>query len=435
MPRRSGPRKRSRRCWRTGEGPRVSGQAGVWRRGAGGVHRTGRARWQSLPALLGTGRGRRARRYGDRDQGSGFVEANPATGQLTTKFLENPQTPFSELKIHLNGGPRAPIDNPATCGPAVTTARLYAVERARDHPGRLVGARGWRRDAVVVLRRGGLRGRAGPGAGFCGGDGHAAGRRVQRVHDEPLPPRPRTVRQGHPDPHPAGAAGDALKRRALRWTAGRRGNCPESSKIGTTRVASGAGSHPFEIEGTVYLTGPHDGAPFGLSIVTHAVAGPYNLGLVVVRARIDVDPTDSTLTVTTDETGPYALPQIIFGVPLRLQRITVDIDRPGFMFNPTDCGAAADPAAARSPVASRRSRVSQARSRSGAARVWSSNRSSRSRRVGGPVERVGRASTRSCPTPRVGRQRGEHREGQSRTPQTAPVAVDDVAESVRCGAV
>ena len=117
------------------------------------------------------------------------------------------------------------------------------------------------------------------------------------------------------------------------------GSCPESSKIGTTRVASGAGSHPFEIEGDVYLTGPYRGAPFGLSVVTHAVAGPFNLGLVVVRARIQVDPENSTLRVTTDETGPYAVPQIIFGVPLRLQRITVDIDRPNFMFNPTNCSA------------------------------------------------------------------------------------------------
>ncbi len=119
----------------------------------------------------------------------------------------------------------------------------------------------------------------------------------------------------------------------------RSGHCPESSKIGTTRVASGAGSHPFEIGGNVYLTTGYGGAPFGLSVVTNAVAGPFNLGLVVVRARIQVDPQTSALTITTDETGPYAVPQIIFGVPLRLQRITVDIDRPGFMFNPTNCKA------------------------------------------------------------------------------------------------
>ena len=117
------------------------------------------------------------------------------------------------------------------------------------------------------------------------------------------------------------------------------GTCPEASKIGTTRVASGAGSHPFEIEGNVYLTEKYDGAPFGLSIVTHAVAGPFNLGLVIVRARIAVNPENSSLTITTDETGPYAIPQILDGVPLRLQRVTVDIDRPDFMFNPTSCEA------------------------------------------------------------------------------------------------
>ncbi len=67
----------------------------------------------------------------------------------------------------------------------------------------------------------------------------------------------------------------------------------------------GAGSHPFEIEGNgVVSTASYEGAPFGLSIVTPAVAGPFNLGLVVVRARIDVNPENSTLTVTTDETGP-----------------------------------------------------------------------------------------------------------------------------------
>jgi hypothetical protein len=117
------------------------------------------------------------------------------------------------------------------------------------------------------------------------------------------------------------------------------GTCPEASKIGAVRVASGAGSHPFEIEGSVYLTKSYAGAPFGLSIVTDAVAGPFNLGKVIVRARINVDPTSSALTVTTDETGSYAVPQILDGVPLRLKKITVNIDRPDFMFNPTSCAA------------------------------------------------------------------------------------------------
>ena len=97
-------------------------------------------------------------------------------------------------------------------------------------------------------------------------------------------------------------------------------------------VAAGPGGHPFYEKGSLYLTGPYRGAPFGLSIVVPTVAGPFNLGNVVVRARIDVDPGTTALTVTSD-----ALPQIIDGIPLRLRTANVTVDRPGFIFNPTNC--------------------------------------------------------------------------------------------------
>ena len=86
--------------------------------------------------------------------------------------------------------------------------------------------------------------------------------------------------------------------------------------------------------GRVYLTGPYAGAPFGLTIVVPAVAGPFNLGNVVVRSRIDIDPGTSALTVTS---GP--LPQFLDGIPLRIKTLNVTVDRPGFTFNPTNCGA------------------------------------------------------------------------------------------------
>ena len=270
---------------------------------------------------------------------AGKTEANPATGQLTTVFEDNPQTPFSELKIHLNGGPRAPIDTPTVCGPAVTTADFtpwsaggitpegLSVAGTPDvTPSSFFDVQGC--SSPPLLKPGFLAGTVTPQAGqfsaftlnFSRQDREQFVKGIQ-VHTPP------------------GLLGMLSSVQLCEEPAADAGTCPEASKIGTTRVASGAGSHPFEIEGTIYLTGPHDGAPFGLSIVTPAVAGPFNLGLVVVRARIAVDPVNSTLTVTTDETGPYALPQILDGVPLRLQRITADIDRPGFMFNPTNCGA------------------------------------------------------------------------------------------------
>jgi hypothetical protein len=275
---------------------------------------------------------------------AGKTEANPATGQLTTVFDENPQTPFSELKIHLNGGPRAPIDNPAVCGPAVTTTdftpwsspgttpapeSLSMAGTPDATPSSFFGVEGC--SSPPGLKPGFLAGTVTPLAGQFSAFTLNLSRqdREQYVKGIQLHTPPGLL---------AMLSSVTLCPEAQANDPSKYGECT-ASKIGTTRVASGAGSHPFEIEGNVYLTGLHNGAPFGLSIVTHAVAGPFNLGLVVVRARIDIDPENSTATITTDETGPYAVPQIIFGVPLRLKRVTVNIDRPGFMFNPTNCAA------------------------------------------------------------------------------------------------
>ena len=110
------------------------------------------------------------------------------------------------------------------------------------------------------------------------------------------------------------------------------GGCGEQSLIGHTEVAVGAGSHPFWVQGKVFLTGPYKGGPFGLSVVTPAQAGPLNLGDVIVRAAIHVNPNTGALSVTSDP-----LPQIIDGVPLRIKTVNVTIDKPGFMFDPTNC--------------------------------------------------------------------------------------------------
>ena len=84
----------------------------------------------------------------------------------------------------------------------------------------------------------------------------------------------------------------------------------------------------------MFLTGPYKGAPFGLAIVVPAVAGPFNLGNVVVRAAISVDPHTAQITVTSDP-----LPTILQGIPLQVRTVNVSIDRPGFIFNPTNCDA------------------------------------------------------------------------------------------------
>lgn len=98
-------------------------------------------------------------------------------------------------------------------------------------------------------------------------------------------------------------------------------------------AVAGLGPEPYtETGGRVYITGPYRGAPFGLEIVTPAIAGPFNLGTVTARSRLLIDPSDATVTIVSDP-----LPTQLRGIPLQLKRILVNVDRPSFEFNPTSC--------------------------------------------------------------------------------------------------
>jgi hypothetical protein len=108
-------------------------------------------------------------------------------------------------------------------------------------------------------------------------------------------------------------------------------SCPAGSHIGEVTVGAGAGPSPYYVSGDVYLTTPFRGSPFGLAVIVHAAAGPFDLGYVVVRGGIDVHDDGSVSTFTE----PF--PRIMQGIPLQLRDIRVNLDRPGFMFNPTDC--------------------------------------------------------------------------------------------------
>jgi hypothetical protein len=109
-------------------------------------------------------------------------------------------------------------------------------------------------------------------------------------------------------------------------------SCPASSLIGTTNVAAGPGGHPFHAVGRMYMAGPFKGAPLSLAAITPALAGPYDYGTVVVRVALHVDQADAHVTAISD-----TVPRIIGGIPLRLRSIRVNLDRPNFTINPTDC--------------------------------------------------------------------------------------------------
>ena len=109
-------------------------------------------------------------------------------------------------------------------------------------------------------------------------------------------------------------------------------SCPASSAIGTSNVAAGPGSHPFHALGKIFLAGPFKGAPLSLVAVTPALAGPYDYGTVVVRVALNIDPLDAHVIAVSD-----TVPSIIGGIPIRMRSIQVNIDKPNFTINPTNC--------------------------------------------------------------------------------------------------
>ena len=260
---------------------------------------------------------------------AGSVSADPATGRLTARFLENPQLPVSEVTVQLKGGPRAPLANPRQCGAASANADLSPWS-APMTPDANVGSPPF---AVDWDNAGGACPATLPFAPSLS----AGPVNVTAGHFTPFT---LTLQRGDRQQDlsrlqvrmPVGLLGMLSKVPLCAEPAAAQGTCGEASNIGSVHVAAGSGAHPLWVTGRVYLTGSYNGAPFGLSIVVPAVAGPFNLGNVVVRSRIDIDPNTSAVIVTSDP-----LPQFRDGVPLRIQTLNVAVDREGFLFNPTHC--------------------------------------------------------------------------------------------------
>jgi hypothetical protein len=259
------------------------------------------------------------------------ASVDPGTGRLTARFLENPQFPVNEVAVHLWGGPRAPLANPRQCGAASANADLTPWSSPVT-PDAIVGSPPFTVDwdgnggpcpatlpFAPTLVAGPIKLSAGGFSPFTltltrGDRQQDLGRLQVRL--------------------PAGLLGMLSKVSLCGEPQAAQGACGEASKVGTIWVAAGSGPHPLWVQGRVYLTGSYAGAPFGLSVVVPAVAGPFNLGNVVERSRIDIDPHTSAITITSDP-----LPQFLDGVPLRIQTLNVAVEREGFMFNPTNCEA------------------------------------------------------------------------------------------------
>jgi hypothetical protein len=300
---------------------------------------------------------------------AGRVELDPDTGRLTTTFDRSPQQPFEDFELHFFAGPRAPLRTPQLCGahrtdsvltpwsapaaPPVSYSERYAIDR-------------------------------GPGGGPCpasgaelpdafsfaaGTESPLAGAYSPLVINLSRPDGSRELSQLTLTPPPgllarlAGIpycpeAGIAAARSRQREGGGAEEqadpSCPAASRVGTVTVGAGAGPDPYYVRGAAYLAGPYQGAPLSLAIVTPAVAGPFDLGAVVVRSALYVNPATAQITAVSDP-----VPRILEGVPVDLRSVAVRLDHPGWGLNPTSCepsafaGAVADTLGGSAPLSSR----------------------------------------------------------------------------------
>jgi hypothetical protein len=262
----------------------------------------------------------------------GIVHPDPATGQLTTVFEGtpategNPQVPLREFKLHFKGGPRGVLATPSSCGTYQTHYEFTPWSGAAP----VVG------DTPMTIDQGCDTGGFAPklSAGTVNPSAGSFSPVVANVTRESGEQNLAGLEVAMPPGVLAKLAGVTVCSDAEAAT----GDCPAGSQVGATTVAAGPGPSPLWIPQpgkdptAVYLAGPYKDGPYSLVVKTPAQAGPFDLGNVVVRAAIHVDPETARVSVSSDP-----LPQILEGVPISYRTVHVDVDRPEFALNPTSC--------------------------------------------------------------------------------------------------
>lgn len=255
----------------------------------------------------------------------GQVTPAAGNGQLTATFDDVPQLPFSDFRLKLFGGPSAALANPLACGAANSTSQIgsYAGTSADPSSAFTVDANGEGGACppsppfTPSFEAGTTNPTAGGFSPFTLSISREDGQQAISSFTTQLP---------------AGLVGLLTSVPSCEGPQAAQGDCSPASQVGTATIAAGPGSLPLALSGPVYLTGPYEGAPYGLAVVVDASAGPFDLGRMVVRSRILLNPANLRLTIASD---PF--PQILGGVPLRLRAVSVNLDRPDFVLNPTDC--------------------------------------------------------------------------------------------------
>jgi hypothetical protein len=280
-------------------------------------------------------------RYGVNVRLIGHVFPNLSTGRLKVVVDENPQATFSSFQVHINGGPRGALTTPDTCGPHNTATTLTPWSGTADvHPSSdftlTEGAGGGPCPKTLAARpfspdvsTGTVKTKAGSFSPFELHITRPDGAQEIRKVEATLPPGLVAKLKGveycpQASIDAAGAQSGAAEIAHP--------SCPSNSQIGTVNIAAGSGPAPFNTKGKVYLAGPYKGAPLSMLFVTPAVAGPYDLGTVAVRAAVFVNPETAEVHAVSN-----TIPYIFGGVKLDIRSIDVSIDRNEFTLNPTTC--------------------------------------------------------------------------------------------------
>ena len=286
-------------------------------------------------------------RYGVYVRLIGEILASPLTGQLTAVFDEAaqgglPQVPFSSFRMHFHGGDRAPLTSPPVCGPNTATGTFTPWSGGPDaSPSAtvsLTGAPGGGACASSMAARPFAPGlEAAPESDaaraytpFSALLTRPQGEQELKAIDVTLPPGATAKLAGIPYCPPA--AIEAATERAGAAEAASP-SCPQDSHVGVASIRAGTGSAPLRVDGDVYLTGPYQGAPLSLLVVTPALAGPFDLGTVVVRVALFLDPETARVTAVA------SVPDVFGGAKLDIRSVFVNLNRPGFTRNGTNCAA------------------------------------------------------------------------------------------------
>ena len=279
---------------------------------------------------------------------AGEVTPDPQTGQLTALFKDNPQLPIEEIETHFFNGPKAALKTPLACGTYTTTSTLTPWSTPEGADANLSDS------FATSVAAGGSGPCPSSEAGAPNTPSFTAGTTTPQAAafspfvlklsredgsqqltglDATLPKGLTGKLAGIPYCSEAQiAAAKAREAPNMGAVEQQSPSCPLASEVGSVTVGAGAGITPLYVSGHAYLAGPYRGAPLSLAIITPALAGPFDLGAVVARTALYVNPETAQIHAVSDP-----LPSIIQGIPLDLRSIALKMDRPDFTRNPTSC--------------------------------------------------------------------------------------------------